>query len=65
MWHPRAAAGLLKLSEEGLHLTGKRVVCVIAGVGLKGTDFASELEPVDLQEYPGELEAVERAPAVE
>jgi threonine synthase len=59
-------AGLLKLSREGLHLKGKRVVCIITGTGLKDPDLAGELEPVVMEEYPAELDAIERAlaPAV-
>ena len=56
-----SVAGLLKLSEGGLHLNGKRVVCVITGTGLKDPDLAGEMEPVAMEEYPVELEAVERA----
>ena len=64
---PAAAApvaGLLKLSEQGLHLKGKRVVCVVTGTGLKDPDLAGELEPVALEEYPTEVEVVERALAI-
>ena len=56
-----AVAGLLKLSRESLHLNGKRVVCIITGTGLKDPDLAGELEPVALEEYPAEVEAVERS----
>ena len=64
---PAAAApvaGLLKLSEQGLHLKGRRVVCVVTGTGLKDPDLAGELEPVALEEYPAEVEVVERALAI-
>ncbi len=56
-----SVAGLLKLSKEGLHLEGKKVVCVITGTGLKDPDVAEEIEPVAMEEYPAELEAIESA----
>ena len=56
-----SVAGLLKLSRDGLHFTGKRVVCIITGTGLKDPDLAYELEPAALEEYPAELEVVEKA----
>jgi threonine synthase len=57
-------AGVLKLANAGLHLRGKRVVCVITGTGLKDPDTVSKLEPTSMEEYPAELEAVEKALAV-
>ena len=54
-------AGLLKLSEQGLHLKGKRVVCIVTGTGLKDPDLAGELEPESLEEYPADLETLEQA----
>ena len=57
-------AGLLKCFREGLHLKGKRVVCVITGTGLKDPDLADTLEPVSMEEYPAELNAVEQALAL-
>ena len=59
-----AVAGLLKLSAEGLHLKGKRVVCIITGTGLKDPDLANSLEPSSMEEYPAELEAVEQGLAL-
>ena len=59
-----SVAGLLKLSEAGLHLKSKRVVCIITGTGLKDPDLAGELEPVALEEFPAELEVVERSLAL-
>ena len=56
-----AVAGLIKLSEAGLDLSGKRVVCVITGTGLKDPDLAGELEPSFMEEYTTELSDVERA----
>ena len=54
-------AGLLKHSEAGLSLEGKRVVCVITGTGLKDPDLANEVEPVWMEEYPPDVSAVEEA----
>ena len=59
-----AVAGLLKLSGGGLHLKGRKVVCVITGTGLKDPDLASSLESGAMEEYPADLEAVERALAL-
>jgi threonine synthase len=54
-------AGLLKRSEAGTSLEGKRVVCVITGSGLKDPDLANEVEPVWMEEYPPDISAVEEA----
>ena len=59
-----AVAGLLKLSAGGLHLRGKKVVCILTGNGLKDPDLASDLEPGSLEEYAAELSNVERAMAL-
>ena len=56
-----AVAGLLKMSEAGLALDGKRAVCIITGTGLKDPDLAGELEPSFMEEYTTELDDVERA----
>ena len=56
-----SVAGLLKLAGNGLHLKGKRIVCIITGTGLKDPDLAENLEPVAMGEYPAELEALEKA----
>ena len=56
-----SVAGLLKHAESGLDLTGKRVVCVITGSGLKDPDLANEIEPEWMEEYPPDLAAVEQA----
>jgi threonine synthase len=53
-------AGLLKLAGEGVDLSGKTVVCIITGTGLKDperamTEFAPELTPI-----PCDLATVER-----
>ena len=59
-----SVAGLLKLSKRGLHLKGKRVVCVITGTGLKDPELASGLQPASMEEYPADVETVERALAL-
>ncbi len=56
-----SVAGLLKLSRDGVHLKGKRVVCVITGSGLKDPDVAADLEPLSMREYPADQGAVEKA----
>ena len=56
-----AVAGLLKLARSGTSLEGKKVACIITGTGLKDPDVANTIEPVSMEEYPAELEAVERA----
>ena len=56
-----SVAGLLKLSRDGVHLTGKRVVCVITGSGHKDPDVAADLEPLSILEYPADQGAVEKA----
>jgi threonine synthase len=53
-------AGLIKLSQSGMDLSQKRVVCVVTGTGLKDTDTALKgAEP--FLELPADLGAVERA----
>ena len=54
-----SVAGLLKLTRQGLHLKGKRVVCVITGTGLKEPELASQQGGVPLVEIEANLEAVE------
>ena len=55
-------AGLLKLSRSGSHLSGKTIVCVLTGTGLKDPDTANGLRSGPAQrEFPAELEDVERA----
>jgi threonine synthase len=56
-----SVAGLLKLSRDGTRFEDKRVVCIITGTGLKDPDVAGNLSPVWMEEYPAELDAVERA----
>lgn len=50
-------AGLTKLARTGYDLTGKRVVCVVTGTGLKDLDTAMS-EPQRITELPANLEAV-------
>ncbi|MCD5400102.1 MAG: threonine synthase [Dehalococcoidia bacterium] len=54
-------AGLIKHAKAGLNLEGQKVVCVITGHGLKDPDLANEIEPVWMEEYPADLDAVEQA----
>ena len=53
-------AGLIKLSSQKTDFSGKRVVCVVTGNGLKDTDTAlKNAEP--FLELPADLVAVEQA----
>ena len=53
-------AGLIKLSQQGMDFSQKRVVCVVTGTGLKDTDIALKgAEP--FLELPAGLAAVEQA----
>jgi len=53
-------AGLIKLSQEGMDFSQKKVVCVVTGTGLKDTDTAlKSAEP--FLELPADLVAVEQA----
>jgi threonine synthase len=53
-------AGLIKLSQQGTDFSGKRVVCIITGTGLKDTDTALKDAPPFLQ-LPADIAAVEQA----
>jgi threonine synthase len=53
-------AGLLKLSKKGMDFSGKRIVCVITGTGLKDTDTALRDAP-PFTHLPADLSAVEKA----
>lgn len=59
-----AVAGLLKLSRRGLHLNNKTVVCVITGTGLKDTAAVGDILEIKVEEYPAELDVVEKALAL-
>ncbi len=53
-------AGLIKLSQEGMDFSQKKVVCVVTGTGLKDTDTAlKSAEP--FLELPADLVAIEQA----
>ncbi len=53
-------AGLIKLSQQGMDLSQKRVVCVITGSGLKDTEAVlKSAEP--FLELPADLATVEQA----
>ncbi|MEX0786733.1 MAG: threonine synthase [Dehalococcoidia bacterium] len=56
-----SVAGLLKQVREGAGLTGKTVVCIITGSGLKDPERAMAEFAPDLRSVPPELSAVERA----
>ncbi len=60
-----SVAGLLKLSRQGVHLSDRRIVCIITGTGLKDPDRAADVEPVAMGEYPADMAAVERALALD
>ncbi len=53
-------AGLIKLSQQGMDFSQKRVVCVVTGTGLKDTDTALKGAEPFLQ-LPADLVAVEQA----
>jgi len=53
-------AGLLKLARNGTDFTGKRIVCVVTGTGLKDTETALGEAPPFL-ELPADIAAVEQA----
>lgn len=53
-------AGLIKLSQQGMDFSAKRVVCVVTGSGLKDTDAVLKSAESFL-ELPADLAAVERA----
>ncbi|MEX2237170.1 MAG: pyridoxal-phosphate dependent enzyme, partial [Dehalococcoidia bacterium] len=53
-------AGLLKLAADGWDFSGRRIVCVITGSGLKDPDTALR-EGMEATEADANLESVERA----
>ena len=53
-------AGLIKISQQGMDFSQKRVVCVLTGNGLKDTDTALKSAESFL-ELPADLAAVEKA----
>lgn len=54
-------AGLLKLTGSGISFSGKRVVCVVTGNGLKDTDTALKSAAARMLELPADVNVVERA----
>lgn len=56
-----SVAGLIKLHRSGLDISDSTIVCILTGSGLKDPDLASSMEPVFMEEYPAEFEAVEGA----
>jgi threonine synthase len=53
-------AGLLKSARQGLHLAGKKVVCIVTGSGLKDPSIPMKyIEPIP--ELPADLYAIEQA----
>ena len=56
-----ALAGLMKLCGQGLGLSGRRVVCIITGSGLKDPEIASQSVESEIIEVNPDIEEVERA----
>lgn len=55
-----SVAGLLKLSAKGMDFSGKKIVCVITGSGLKDADIAIKNAEPFLQ-LPADISEVEKA----
>ena len=53
-------AGLIKLSQKGMDFSGKKIVCIVTGNGLKDTDIALKGARPFL-ELPADIAAVEKA----
>ncbi|UCH51585.1 MAG: threonine synthase [Chloroflexota bacterium] len=54
-----SVAGLIKMVKQGLNLSGKNVVCLITGTGLKDPDLPAKfVEPVP--ELPADVKVVEK-----
>lgn len=53
-------AGLIKLSEQGMDFSAKRVVCVATGTGLKDTDTYLKNAEATLIELPDDIARVEQ-----
>ena len=53
-------AGLIKLTNRGANFTGKIIVCVVTGNGLKDTETALKKTP-KIMELPADIKAVEKA----
>ncbi len=56
-----SVAGLITRARQGESFEGRRVVCIITGSGLKDPDVAEQTNAPVMEEFPAELEAVERA----
>ena len=54
-----SVAGLMKLSEQGVDFSGKRIVCVITGSGLKDPIVATQHTDAFIQELSLEMEEME------
>ena len=55
-----SVAGLFKATAEGLDLSGKRVVCVITGSGLKDPDLAVSSIQSEAIEIPANMDSLEK-----
>lgn len=53
-------AGLLKMSKNGMGFSGRKIVCVVTGTGLKDTDIALKNHEPFL-DLPADLTTVEKA----
>ena len=54
-----SVAGLIKMVKQGLNLSGKKVVCIITGTGLKDPNLPAKFaEP--FPELPADIKAVEK-----
>jgi threonine synthase len=54
-----SVAGLIKKAKSGLDLSGKKVVCIITGTGLKDPDTALQSAHT-IPEIPADLETIEK-----
>ncbi len=53
-------AGLIKLTKQGQKFTGKTIVCIVTGNGLKDTETALKKAP-SIMQLPADIKAVEKA----
>jgi threonine synthase len=53
-------AGLLKLAQQGMSFSGKKIVCIVTGTGLKDPDTAIKNAP-SIMHLPVELSMIEKA----
>ena len=53
-------AGLIKLTRQGRKFTGKTIVCIVTGNGLKDTETALKKAP-SIMQLPADIKAVEKA----